>query len=96
MEQLHAYSWYVVLIGDVGTGKSTIVEKLTGVTGRSSNSNESFTRETQIISSEDGCLTIADTPGVNAMSDTLKHNLEVAGALIYGDVPRIFLVGPMC
>ena len=27
---------YVVLLGDVGTGKSTLVEKLTGIKGRSS------------------------------------------------------------
>ena len=38
---------YVVLVGDVGTGKSTLVEKLTGEKGRSSDANESFTKTSE-------------------------------------------------
>jgi len=83
---------YVVLIGDVGTGKSTIVEKLTGATEYSSNADESFTRESTIFVSDDGRLTVADTPGSNAMQEKLAHNMEIAAACNFGPVSRIFLV----
>ena len=33
---------YIVLIGDVGTGKSTVVEKVTDVVNRSSSSQKSY------------------------------------------------------
>ena len=35
---------YIVLLGDVGSGKSTLVEKLTGEHSRSSAANQSETR----------------------------------------------------
>ena len=45
---------YVVLMGDVGTGKSTIVEKISGgFLGRSSDAKESVTKETMLFWSAD-------------------------------------------
>ena len=83
---------YVVLIGDVGTGKSTIVEKLCGVQDRSSNASESFTKETTLFNTTDRKLVISDTPGTNAMADKLEHNTQVAIALNYSPVSRILIV----
>ena len=47
---------YVVLLGDVGSGKSTVVEKLTGQTGRSSDANESWTKTAEAFWAKDGSL----------------------------------------
>ena len=83
---------YVVLVGDVGTGKSTVVEKLTGVRGRSSQSDTSVTRTTEYFSTKDGSLLISDTPGANSMSDKLQHNTEIAGALNFNPVSKIMIM----
>ncbi|XP_068751442.1 uncharacterized protein [Montipora capricornis] len=83
---------YVVLLGDVGTGKSTLVEKLTGIKGRSSDANESFTQTFKPFCVPDGSLVVADTPGGNALKDKLDHNLEIARALNFRPVSRIFIV----
>ena len=83
---------YVVLLGDVGTGKSTILEKLTEQRGKSSQANESFTRSSEVFWAPDGRLIVADTPGSNALKDTLEHNVQIAGALNYRPVSRIFIV----
>ena len=45
---------YTILLGDVGTGKSTIVEKLSGVTGKSSDSSTSFTKSSEVFEIFDG------------------------------------------
>ena len=83
---------YAVLVGDVGTGKSAIAEKVAGVQGLSSDANESFTRESVLYHAEGGRLIINDTPGVNAMQDKLEHNLQVASALNWAPVSKMFLV----
>ena len=83
---------YVVLLGDVGTGKSTILEKLTGEKGRSSDANESFTRTSEVFWVPDGSMIVADTPGSNSLKDKLEHNVEIAGALNFRPVSRIFIV----
>ena len=83
---------YIVLLGDVGTGKSTIVEKLTKREGRSSNSNESFTKDSEVFWVRDGSLIVADTPGSNALKDKLEHNVHIAGAINFRPVSRIFIV----
>lgn len=83
---------YIVLLGDVGTGKSTIVEKLTGKKGRSSDANESFTKTSRAFWVRDGSLIVSDTPGSNALKDKLDHNIWIAGALNYRPVSRIFIV----
>ena len=83
---------YVALIGDVGTGKSTVVEKLCGVRNRSSSASESFTKESTLFRTPDNRLIISDTPGTNAMRDKLAQNCEVAVALNYAPVSRILIV----
>merc|ERR1711990_544476 len=83
---------YVVFAGDVGTGKSTLVEKITGVKGRSSNARESFTTESKLFNTTNGQMIVNDTPGFNAMRDKLEHNMQIAAALNWGPVSRIFLV----
>ena len=83
---------YVVLIGDVGSGKSTVVEKLCGVQNRSSNSSESFTKESTLFRTPDRRLIISDTPGTNAMTDKLSQNCQVAVALNYAPVSKILIV----
>lgn len=83
---------YVVLIGDVGTGKSTIVEKLCDVQDRSSDSSVSFTRESKLFHTTNRRLIISDTPGTNAMTDKVAHNTQVAVALNYMPVSRILIV----
>ena len=83
---------YVVLLGDVGTGKSTIVEKLTKREGRSSISNESFTKASEVFWVPDGSLIVADTPGSNALRDKLDHNVHIAAAINYRPVSRMFIV----
>ena len=83
---------YVVLLGDVGTGKSTVVEKLTGESGRSSDASLSFTRSSEVFCVADGSMIIADTPGSNALDDKLERNVWIAGALNYKPVSRIFIV----
>ena len=83
---------YVVLLGDVGTGKSTLVEKLTEREGRSSNANESFTKATDVFWVPDYSLIIADTPGSNALKEKLEHNVHIAAALNFRPVSRILIV----
>ena len=67
---------YVVLIGDVGIGKSTLVEKLTGHRGMSSDSSTSFTRRALHFRSPR--LQLCDTPGSNPMKDRFEHNCWIA------------------
>ena len=83
---------YVVFLGDAGTGKSTIVEKLTGEKERSSNDSESFTKSSKAFTVPDGSLIVADTPGSNSKKDKVEHNMWIAGALNFQPVSRIFIV----
>ena len=83
---------YVVFLGDAGTGKSTIVEKLTGKKERSSNDSESFTKSSKAFTVPDGSLIVADTPGSNSKKDKVEHNIWIAGVLNFQPVSRIFIV----
>lgn len=83
---------YIVLLGDVGVGKSTLFEKLTGATGKSSRSDVSFTRVSEVYETLDRSMTICDTPGINAMDSRFEHNCNVAHALNYQAVSKILLV----
>ena len=83
---------YIVLIGDVGSGKSTIIEKLTGKEGRSSNSDTSFTKTSQAFWVTDRSMKICDTPGSNGMNDKLTSNVWIAAALRKFPVSRILVV----
>ena len=82
---------YVILIGDVGAGKSTLVEKVTGMTGMSSAASTSFTETSDVIISVDGSLMICDTPGTNSITDQFSSNLEVARALNFMPVNLLLI-----
>lgn len=56
---------YVILMENVGAGKSTMVEKVTGETGISSAASTSATKSGDIIQSADDSLTLCDTPETN-------------------------------
>ena len=79
---------YIVLLGDVGAGKSTIVEKLSGETGRSSAASSSVTKCTETFTVPDGSLIVADCPGSNAIEDKLGHNLWIACAFNFRPVSK--------
>ena len=83
---------YVVLLGDVGTGKSSIVEKVSDVTNLASDEDTSVTKSSKAFWSIDGSLLVADTPGSNAMEDKLDHNMWIAGALNYLPVSKMFIL----
>ena len=82
----------MVWFGDVGAGKSTLAEKLTGLTGLSSDQATSFTSESKIFITFDKRLMFCDTPGINSMTDKFKSNMNVATAINYRRVSRIMLV----
>ena len=82
---------YIVLLGDVGTGKSTLVEKISGETGISSSQSTSCTKVSNLYESFDKRIVICDTPGSNAMTDKFKHNAWIAGAINYSPVSRILI-----
>ena len=83
---------YIVLVGDVGTGKSTLTEKTCDANDISSDSKTSVTKTTRTYHSVDGNMIIADTPGCNAMRDRLSHNAEIAVAMNFADVSKIMIV----
>ena len=82
---------YMVLVGDVGSGKSTLYEKLTGTEGRSSPAKESVTRDSMVFTIK-GKLKICDTPGTNAYQEALLHNVWIAKAFNHQDVSKIVIV----
>ena len=81
----------MVLVGDVGSGKSTLYEKLTGTEGRSSPAKESVTRDSMVFTIK-GKLKICDTPGTNAYQEALLHNVWIAKAFNHQDVSKIVIV----
>lgn len=80
------------MVGNVGSGKSTIVEKLTGVTGRSSKTSASYTTSFEYFLGQNKSILIADTPGSNPRKEILEHNKEIAAAFNYRPVSKIFIV----
>ena len=83
---------YVILIGNVGAGKSTLVEKVTGMTGMSSAASTSVTETSDIIISVDDSLMICDTPGTNSITDQFSSNLEIARALNFMPVNLLLII----
>ena len=83
---------YVVLVGNCGAGKSTLVEKLTGVRGRSSRNSESFTKTSEYFWVPGKKLQIADTPGSNPIHEKVEHNMEIASALNYRPASKLLIV----
>ena len=69
---------YVVMIGDVGIGKSTIVEKLTGEQRLASSGGKSFTKDAIVYLSKNDRVWICDTPGSNPIEERYEHNIWIA------------------
>ena len=82
---------YVVLMGEVGVGKSSIVEKLSGVSIPTGENPMSVTRQFRPYDTYDWSMIISDTPGCNSIEDQLEHNLQIAAALNYMPVSRILI-----
>uniref|UniRef100_A0A7S4VLX2 G domain-containing protein n=1 Tax=Alexandrium monilatum TaxID=311494 RepID=A0A7S4VLX2_9DINO len=70
----------VCVLGYCGVGKSSLVEKLAGVAGLSSNQAHAFTLCSRYYDSLNGRLRIIDTPGINTTEDLVTANLWVAQA----------------
>ena len=85
---------YVVMIGDVGVGKSTVVDKLTDndIKVRKSDSALSVTRYSKPYWTYDDSMVVCDTPGSNSIQDQLEHNEHIASALNYKPVSRILII----
>ena len=69
---------YVVLIGDVGSGKSKIVEKVTGEVNLSSDSSRSCTKAAIVYRTRSRRMKIFDTPGCNPIDQRFNHNFWTA------------------
>jgi len=82
---------YVVLLGGAGSGKSTIVEKVTGEK-RASGNARSATKESKPLWSLKGEFIISDTPGSNAVGDKFNHNIWIATAFNFRPVSKILIV----
>ena len=67
---------FVVLLGNVGSGKSLITEKLVEVTGRSSAASTAMTKISEVYELYDGSMLICDTPGSNVMDNKSERNLQ--------------------
>ena len=83
---------YIVLLGAVGSGKSTIVEKVTGDQTRAFNAGISATRKSDPLWAQEGQFIICDTPGSNAIGDKFGHNIWIAAAFNYRPVNKILIV----
>ncbi|KAH3757172.1 hypothetical protein Pelo_10993 [Pelomyxa schiedti] len=76
---------FFVLMGDAGSGKSTLCEKLTGRTLRG------VTSESKVYPIERGYW-LADTPGLNSTRRRLDHALNVLGAMRFKPVTCLLMV----
>ena len=83
---------YVVMIGDVGVGKSTVVDKLTDTKVQKSDCALSVTRYSKPYWTYDSSMVVCDTPGSNSIQDQLEHNELIASALNYKPVSRILII----
>ena len=83
---------YIVLMGDVGSGKSTLVEKVSGVSGMSSQSSTSATRQSGLYFSTDSRVLVCDTPGTNPLTEKFESNAWIATAINYLPVSRLVIV----
>ena len=83
---------YIILLGDVGSGKSTLFEKITGTTNRSSNQYASFTTSAEAIMSSDDSFIICDTPGTNSFENRFENNLHIAQAMSLMPVSSVLAV----
>lgn len=82
---------YIILIGAVGSGKTTLSEKLTGKRNLGvKNFGSSATRVSTIYRTES--FEFADTPGYMSIDNKLDHAVNIVCALHYRPVSRIFIL----
>lgn len=62
----------IILFGEVGCGKTTIINKLCDVDLLTKEGGFSCTRDAQFASTSDGSL-IIDFPGLNAAEEVVRH-----------------------
>lgn len=81
----------VVLVGGVGVGKSSLVEKVTGAQRLGSGAAESYVRSSAFRTP---CqkMQLIDTPGINAARHDLPPNVCIAEALSFAPISLILLV----
>ena len=82
---------YVVLLGNAGTGKSTVVEKCTGERGRSSNAQQSYTAISECFSVPNGSLILCDTPATYELGSKFKNNMWIAHAMNFQPLSKILV-----
>ena len=82
---------YVILIGAVGSGKTTLTEKLTGKRNLGVKAfGTSATRISTIYQTES--FEFADTPGYMSFDNKLDHAVNIVCAMHYRPVSRIFIL----
>ena len=82
---------YVILIGAVGSGKTTLTEKLTGKRNLGVKAfGSSATRISTIYYTES--FEFADTPGYMSCDNKLDHAVNIVCAMHYRPVSRIFIL----
>ena len=82
---------YVILIGAVGSGKTTLSEKLTGKRNLGVKAfGSSATRVSTIYHTES--FEFADTPGYMCFDNKLDHAVNIVCAMHYRSVSRIFIL----
>ena len=82
---------YVVLLGKVGCGKSSIVDKIRGESHRAANLGITVTRCSDPVWAPGGQFVISDTPGSNSIEDILGQNVWIATAFSFRPVSKIFI-----
>ena len=83
-------------MGNVGTGKSTLVEKVTGKSRMSSAASRTFTNTCELYRSVDDSFIICDTPGINSFSDQHNLNSGIAEALSFMPVSLVVITVQAC
>lgn len=83
-------------MGNAGTGKSKLVEKVTGKRGLSSSASASSKYSLGHYDSVDDSLIISDTPGINSLSDQSQFNIRIADVLSSRPVNLVLITVKAC
>jgi len=84
---------YAVLVGPVGSGKTTLTQKLTGLQNQGvSEFGMSATRASTIYITKSNAFHFVDTPGYLALEDKITHAVNILLALRFRRVSRIFVL----
>jgi len=72
LERIKRSNSNVILFGEVGSGKTTLINKLCGVSLLTKEGGFSCTRNVQFAYTSNGMI-IIDFPGLNAIEEVVKH-----------------------